>query len=219
MRNALVRQMQSRLPALLLDESGCVLFSSCSTVKPGDLYVLGLNPGGPKSLGTIRQDLEQLPARPDGWNIYLDDPEHMCKKLADRMTWLLEVGLGSKPRNVCISNLIFRRTKNSSEVEYPDWADECWAVHELLLQIIQPKVILVYGTSKRSPYDYLKQKALENRSYDYVGDCEAGHGTWRCRAFRMELCGAVRAVVGIPHISWYKITGKTSVATWIKRFL
>jgi len=59
----------------ILDPSGNILYSSCDTLRPGAVYLLGLNPGGdphdPRyQQQTIDSALQALPSKRE--NEYLD---------------------------------------------------------------------------------------------------------------------------------------------------
>jgi len=54
----------------VMDRSGGILYSSVETLCPGDIYILGLNPGG-ESGWTIANHLEALPSKQQ--NSYLDE--------------------------------------------------------------------------------------------------------------------------------------------------
>ncbi len=102
----------------LLHESGRILYSSVDTLRPGDIYLLGVNPGGdPNQLDceNIEQSLNELPAQLT--NSYVDEVWRKGQSpgghpLQQQVRWLLSY-LGYEPRSVCASNLIFVRSKDS----------------------------------------------------------------------------------------------------------
>ena len=68
----------------LLDKSGSVLYSSFETMRPGEFYLLGLNPGGDPvnhEKDTIRRHLGTLPGNTNNaytdeyWGPYQEGPE------------------------------------------------------------------------------------------------------------------------------------------------
>lgn len=169
----------------------------------------------------------------DGENAYLDqcwessckeDPQKCqrqpCKKgtkpLQKRVRLLLEEILELEPRDVCASNLIFFRSKNANGVHYPEDADRCWPIHALILQIVQPKLIIAFGNGeKESTYSYLRDK-FYNREQCEEEVYLAGYDNWKVRSFRCRLkvespyADIDIGVVGLPHLSRYTIDTETN---------
>lgn len=207
----------------LFDLSGEILYSSIDTLVPGDLYILGHNPGGnPKSPQphhyTVREALRRLPTRTR--NAYIDESwrgaEPGSRPLQRRLCWLVQK-LGYDLRRVCASNLIFVRSASVSSSGYPDNARLCWPVHESILRIVRPRVLLVFGNSpKKSPFQFLYKLLTTSPRIEQM---PSGHRPWFCKAFRAEFAGQPTAVVGLPHLSRYQIEGKHHVVEWISGFL
>ncbi len=195
----------------ILDYSGNVLYSSSETLKPGTVYLLGYNPGGAPEdhkEETIERSLDGLPKKKR--NNYIDD-EGWKSDLQDQVLWLLKK-LGLNPAEVCASNLIFKRSKDDTGVNYPEDADTCWPVHERILQVVKPKMIIAFGNGEdESTYKYLKDN-LENDNEEVT--CDAGHKNWKCKSFK-SASGV--AVIGLPHLSIYSITHNPDVIDWIKQ--
>ena len=203
--------------SLILDRKGEVIYSSHESLKKGDIYLLGLNPGGEGYI-TINKHLNDLLSKDT--NSYLDEswtnsvttwPKGEAP-LQKRVHFLLNA-LGYNTREVCASNLIFVTSKSANEINY-GLAGYCWRFHELLLDIIKPKIVLCFGISDVSSYSFLLSL--------YEGEestIKASHGKWKCRAFTTTINGRKTTVVGIPHLSYYNIVGKAEVIDWIKRFL
>lgn len=200
----------------ILDESGYVLYSSADSLKPCPIYLLGCNPGGSpddQAEATVRASIGALPAKT--MNNYLDEAWAATHKswskgeapLQKRVVWLLEQ-LGLVPRTVPCSNLIFVRSAEIAGLPFNSLADICWRVHERILNIVSPKILLVFGNSEPSPYTYLFEKlsAADEKSFP------SGHGNWSCRSFKAN--GVT--VIGLPHLSRYKVVGKDEVVNWIK---
>jgi hypothetical protein len=199
---------RKRLHAIL-DMSGEVLYSGVSTLERGDIYLLGHNPGGDAAnprLPTVRSSLEELPSK--CINSYLDTLWSGRDALQRRVIWLL-AGLGFHPTNVTASNLIFMRSRDAAGSQFGQFAELCWPVHEQSLQIVQPRIVVVYGNSSNSPFSFLIQKYGVTRTEAFP----SGHGDWLCRRF--EVPGRF-LVVGLPHLSRYDITKHSSVVRWIK---
>jgi hypothetical protein len=199
----------------ILERKGELIYSSHETLKKGDIYLLGLNPGGEDS-PTIKKHLEGMLQKKT--NSYLDESwrnkittwEKGQAPLQKRVNYLLN-SLGHKTREVCSSNLIFVMSRSADEINY-GLAGYCWRFHEVILEIIQPKIILCFGISDISAYSFLL--ALFNETE--VKPFPADHGDWHCRAFNTVINGRKTTIVGVPHLSYYNIIGKEEVINWIK---
>jgi uracil-DNA glycosylase len=180
----------------ILAEPGGVLYSSSATLRRGDYYFLGLNPGGSGG-ESIRASLDALAARTS--NAYLDEcwenrrgrfkcGAHPLQRNAQR----LFEALGVRLEDVCASNLIFSQSSREGGAGYPKKAHICWPVHKLILAIVQPRAIFTFG---RQPFAFIaRQLALA------IGDpVTAGRGDWVCRVAR----GQSLVLLGLPHLSWY----------------
>ncbi|MGI9076267.1 MAG: hypothetical protein ACR2G6_02915 [Gemmatimonadaceae bacterium] len=196
----------------LLGMSGEVLYSGADTLRAGDVYLLGHNPGGDSlnpALPTVGSSLAELPTK--SINSYLDTQWSGRDTLQRRVIWLLSE-LEFNPRTVAASNLIFARSRDAATSQFETFAKLCWPVHERILEIVKPRLILVYGNSGSSPFSFLRQK-FGTASWE---DFPSGHGDWMCRRF--EVPGRFN-VVGLPHLSRYDITSHRSVIDWISATL
>ena len=123
---------------------------------------------------------------------------------------LLITELGYDLKTVCASNLIFAQSVNVKGVPSA-LADVCWPVHEAIISIVKPKVILVFGNSSPSPFLYLHNK--------YQGEVEyfkAGHGDWQVKTFKANMDGSSVRIIGFPHFSYYSPEGKEQMISWVK---
>jgi len=202
---------------LLLERKGELIYSSHETLKKGDIYLLGLNPGG-EGFITINEHLDKLLIKDT--NSYLDESwkngistwaegEAPLQKRVD----FLITSLGYKTKDVCASNLIFVTSKSSSEINY-GLAGYCWRFHEKILEIIKPKIILCFGISDVSSYSYLL--SLYEGAEEEI---PSRHGNWKCKAFTTNIDGRKTTVIGIPHLSYYNIIDKKEVIKWIKGYI
>lgn len=212
-----LKQSLEKVLSSILDKSGSIVFSSASSITKGNLYTLGLNPGGEADI-SIKKILDDLPFKNS--NAYLDESwgnrrnqqyqigEHPLQK---NYLGLVEA-LGFNARSVFSSNLIFTRSRNQKGANYPYHANICWPVHKKFIRIVDPDHLLVFGNSKISPYQYIKSKySLELKDYK-----DSGHGSWRCYYCSGEIEGRRRSLIGIPHLSRYYITYHEDVIDWIK---
>lgn len=196
----------------LQDKSGQVLYSGAATLCSGPIYLLGHNPGGDptdRRLPTLRQSIEDLPRQE--CNSYLDTVWSGRETLQCRVIWLL-ASLGMHPRSVPASNLCFVRSRDANASELHRYAETCWPVHEKILDIVRPRVVIVYGNSANSPYAFLGRKfgAKQHETF------RAGHGAWSCRRFAVS---GRFYVVGFPHLSRYDITAHPKVVRWVEACL
>lgn len=196
----------------VLGKSGGILYSAAATIRPYPVYLLGLNPGGSpeRVMNTVRASIDALQSKTT--NSYLDESWAGSPvgegRLQRRVRWLLEA-LGHEPRDVPASNLIFVRSRDAKGIDFERIANTCWPVHEKILKIVRPRLVLVFGNSGISPYSFLFRK--------YGATVEqtqpSGHGSWLCRSF--EVPGHFR-VAGLPHLSRYKVIGHEHVVKWLK---
>lgn len=196
----------------ILHESGEVLYSAASTLRPGEVYLIGHNPGGDaknRDLPKIGRSLDDLPNKKT--NSYLQSWNGRAAgkaPLQRRVRWLLE-SLGLDPSKVAASNLIFPRSRDAAGSQFRKYSRLCWPVHEELLGVVQPALVIAYGNGGQSPYRFL----LNQFGPDGEERCNSGHRPWLCRSFVVP--GRFR-VVGVPHMSRYDISAHSEVVEWIK---
>ncbi|MBN1217177.1 MAG: hypothetical protein JXA99_17285 [Candidatus Lokiarchaeota archaeon] len=191
----------------ILSESGAVLYSSGETLKKGDYYILGLNPGGNEG-PTIKTSLDEILTYKD--NAYLDENWSNKNNYGvgghplQRNMQKLSKYLNFKLREVCASNLIFVRSKNQNQCDRRKLAGICWEVHKLILKIVKPKVLIVFG---KETFDIIRYKQI----FDDVSDLEplnSGHGKWKCYFSKIILKNREILLIGLPHLSRYTIPEK-----------
>lgn len=202
------RNVLEVLPTDLLARSGSVLYSSASTLRKGNYYLLGVNPGGENDgTNTIRQSLALLPS--NATNAYLDEPWEPYEKgrhPLQRNVQALFRHLGQEPRDVCASNLIFNRSRREGRSGGFPAAEECWPVHEMILRVVQPLVVITFG---RLPFEFLTSKWRLQK-----GDARpAGHANWSCQ---IGSSTNNPLVIGLPHLSIYAMRNHTEVLDWVK---
>lgn len=208
----------------ILGDKGATLYSSFKTLAPGKFYILGLNPGGPVDSGqTLAESLDCLPEQQE--NAYLDEDWSSTARHFDvgqhplqRHLSELMREIGQDLQNVCASNLIFTRSPGQHGADYPARGHVCWPVHQMILDIVKPNVIIAFGNGDISPYAFL---ALKHHETMGVWPKEVTHPaqywTWQCKAFQTEIEGRDILVFGLPHLSRYTIRGRPEVTNWIKK--
>lgn len=206
-----------------LNRGGGILYSASHTLARGDLYILGFNPGGEDGTSpSISQHLATLPSKTE--NSYIDetwgdrgDDKKGQAPLQVRIRKLVEC-IGADLKNVCASNLIFMQSRKATGIKYPEDADACWPVHEKILDIVQPKLIIAFGNSSVSPYRYLFHKLKVVGHEDIL---DSGHGSWKCRGFEALVDGREVYIAGFPHLSRYSPLNKSGevkehLVAWLK---
>ncbi len=199
----------------VLSESGSILYSSHETLKPGDVYLLGFNPGGAGG-NPVEQSINSMLTNTS--NSYIDESWENHNgvwangeaPLQKRIQWILE-SLGLNTREVCASNLIFLQSREASDISY-SLAEKCWPVHEAILNIIKPKLIIAFGNSAISPYGYLQSMLGGKEQY-----FPSGHGNWSVKGFSCKINGLPVYVAGLPHLSRYSPIGKNQVVEWLSK--
>ena len=205
----------------LLGKPAAILYSDTTTLRKGDIYLLGTNPGGSDNY-TLYEDLKGLETKTT--NAYLDEvwetknrkPEAGKAVLQKRIQELFE-NIGYDLKSICASNLIFFKSVSLETLEYnfTEIANRCWPIHEKILKIVQPKVIIVFGNSENdSPYQYLRKKFRAKTT----GTIMTGHGKNKAKYFNFKLNGDDCCVIGLPHLSRFSISNK-SVYNWIQEIL
>jgi hypothetical protein len=184
-------------------ESGKVYYSPASTLRESPFMLLGHNPGGTPGDSeheSIEHTLRWLHVKVG--NDYLHDNwgsgvgGSRLQRSVQRLFSAVDVDLDS----VFTTNLIFFRSQDVAKSQFVDAAPFCWQLHLHFLSIVQPELIIVFGTSAWSPFSFLAQMGNSNsdqRSYD------AGHGDWKIRSFSAIVEGRRRQIFGFPHLSRY----------------
>jgi uracil-DNA glycosylase len=207
----LVASAEKRLEPIAA-RSGRVLYSGSHTLRPGPMYLLGLNPGGDPTThnDTVGSSLREMLRRTE--NAYLDESWRNCavgrSPLQLWVQWLLRQ-LGFQPRDICASNLIFTRSVSATDSGYPEVAELCWPVHEQIIAVVQPIFIVAFGNSSESPYRFLCQK-LQGMQEQRI---PSGHGSWDCTTFISPK--GIR-VFGLPHLSRYAVSNHPHVVAWVR---
>ncbi|MBB1288832.1 hypothetical protein H5085_10530 [Pseudoalteromonas sp. SR43-6] len=208
----------------LYNRFGEGIYSSHETLREGDVYLLGLNPGG-EGHTLLGDFMSKTLTRTD--NSYLDEiwvngQSSKYKKgsapLQKRIQGLLE-GLNQNVADVCASNLIFTTSKSSQDSNFNfGFAGTFWPFHQAVIEIVKPKVIITFGNAKHlSPFGFLKSMYLDECNLDSFQAIPAEHGTWECYGFKTMFNGRETAIIGLPHLSYFN-PNKEAILEWIKKF-
>lgn len=201
---------------LILDRDGEVIYSSHHTLKKGDIYLLGLNPGGAGFI-KIREHLNGMLIREE--NSYLDESWGKgASPLQQRINWLLEK-LGYNTWEVCASNLIFVTSKNAGLINF-GLAGYCWNFHEHVLNIVQPETIICYGNSVLSPFMFIHEMyGIDGKNKVAIETFDYGDKIVKCKHFKCRIQGRETLIIGLPHLSRFEIIGKGALIEHIKRLM
>jgi hypothetical protein len=216
-RDALLQRLRN---AKIDDWQGKVLYSSVNTLKKGPVYLLmGYNPGGDPTKEPLTL-AEHITQSPEDCNEYLDAAWMPGGRryapgqapLQKRVRWLL-AQLGLQPREVCAINLVFKRsislTDLGSKRDRQRLADLCWPIHDWILGIVQPRVIICIGTEA---FNYIRERG-QLRS---VSEFPSGHGDWMCCETTVRLGNITCQLVSLPHLARYAVTSHPEVPEWIR---
>lgn len=210
-----IKFSKENLTEILL-KNGTVLYSSKNTLRKGDYYILGLNPGGSSNRGTsILNSLTNLPDYEH--NAYLHDEPwedkyevggHPLQKGLKALCNYLEIDL----ENILASNLIFFRTPNDKSINFQD-ADNCWIVHEKLLSIVQPKIIISFGNGRISPFQYI----INNYPATNFELKKTKHPRYNAKILKTKILNLDLLIIGLPHLSRYYIAYDVEILKWLKK--
>ncbi len=194
----MIETFAEQIPAELLNRSGKVFYSGRTAFSaPTALYVLGVNPGGDPLLHEAETVENHTAAvqrlHPDDWSAYRDE-EWMGAApgtygMAPRVLHLF-AALGLNPGCVPCSNLVFVRSRREGDIhhEMTLLANLCWPFHELVIELLRPRVILCFGkTAGKYVRNMLGTNILDG---EFI---ENNNRHWRSQTFTGN--GAHRVVV------------------------
>lgn len=198
--------------------SGGVFYSKPELLTRGDVYLMGYNPGG-DSGPPISDELdnhfaknvsgyEQIWQHRSGTNDDGTTKHRNVEGLTRYQRGLIEITelLDYSPDQVFMTNLIFFQSHDGKGVHYKRDSAVCWPVHEKLLSIVQPKIIVAVGNGNAgSAYTRL----LQEKRHSLVASSQvvkrANHGKFRLKGFRFSEGSRDVVVLGLPHFSYYNV--------------
>lgn len=212
---ACIAELRQRLSldASLGGTPGKVLYSSAATLDPFPIYFLGTNPGGSLP-STLAQSVDDIDS---GSNEYLDyswegRPPGQAK-LQKQVTRFLS-GLGFEPRDVPASNIVMTRSTGITTHQDMDGdARRCWPLHRIMLESVQPRAILAFGSGlEKSAFAYLRAFLKP----DEIESIPAGQPGFTCHAFKASLGARCIHVVVVPHLTRYSPYKRPVIMEWVK---
>jgi len=144
------------IPSELLDRSGSVFFSGRTAFTgPSDMYILGLNPGGPPQEGrpdrTVRWHTDHVLSHTSpNWSAYRDEPWGNDTPgtwgMQPRVLHLFN-RLDLDPGRVPASNLVFLRSAREKDIssKFRELAEICWPFHQAVIASLNVRVVVCFG--------------------------------------------------------------------------
>jgi hypothetical protein len=233
-------KLLDRMPGNFSALPGEVFSTGTSSLRGGDLYVLGLNPGFGTAYPTIRDhvvnwSLESYSAFVDQcwqkrcWNTDCFALQGNARCSCQRGTKAHQRAVqriverakpGQDLRLVFATNAIFAQSasaasfKKQTGLSLSQAFDACWPVHQFFLSHIRPKVILSLGYSQdASAFALIGKKAeiVENVECHFVSNRKYPSFKWSEMQINLGYGTPLTAlVVGIRHPSYVPDAADTS---------
>lgn len=205
MTNVLDDAERYLVEAGLIDLPGAVLYASAETLKPGPVYLLGLNPGG-EGGSTLR---DNLAAARRGNNAYLDEEwtsGRPGQSLLQRRVDALCREMGIETRDTPASNLAFTRsTRLATHPGYHGAVQLSAPVHEMFMAAIRPRFLMTFGNLAHFASG-VNIDAIESR--------DAEHAGWRAHRGRATAFGHEVAFGNVPHLSVWPSDRRDEIVRW-----
>ncbi len=198
--------------------SGGIFYSKPELLKSGDVYLMGYNPGGDsgppisdeldnhfgKDVSGYEQTWQHRSGTNDDGTIKHRDIERLTRY--QRGLRDFTALMGYQPDQVFMTNLIFFQSHAEKGVNYKRDSDICWPIHEKMLNIVKPKIIVAVGNANAgSAYTKLLQQKRHVIEPSSKVVKEANHGKFRLKGFLFSEGGQDVAVLGLPHFSYYNV--------------
>lgn len=146
---------------------GGTLYSGWSALTKGDVYLMGLNPGGSNAPSVLTNTLKN----PDVGSAYFDD-DWGNKRHQVRVRDLVENGFGRRMEDTFSANALFVQTRTDDEIADP-WSlwEKCWPIHQFFLSIVKPKLIVCLGNGDSlSSFRLIREKTTKPATpYEMLG--------------------------------------------------
>lgn len=218
------------MPEQISSLPGEVFSSGLSSIKEGNFYLLGLNPGGGGAYPSIRDhivnwSLENYSAfTQQCWNF--DCWEKNCYGTQEGLDCHCVKGTSRHQEavrrlvarcgdvaieNIFATNAVFAKSSSDesfkSETGYTmrKAFDACWPLHVHLMSIIKPKIIICLGYQDGgSPFSLLQTKAkLKSKiSSHFHGGRAYASFKWASVEFNDSKIPGTPLLVGVRHPSW-----------------
>ncbi|WP_162888223.1 hypothetical protein [Sphingomonas mesophila] len=215
------------MPEDLYRKPGAVLLSGINTLRPAQVYIMGLNPGGDPA--TIPAPLIDFIAPPNGTSAYTHEcwqprceEQQPCSHLSangltrvdclvrhQRNMVALAATLGETPATLFSANAVFARSTSKATLKAQtgfgmwEWWNACWPIHQHFLSIVRPRLIITLGYGESSSaFGLLRAQANSPTPTQFVD--EGRRGGWCFEAKLPTADGVLQtSVVGVPHPSYF----------------
>jgi len=198
------------------------------TLKPGNLYFLGINPKGENNIdyeletytSWVKADVEynSLDSNYENWGGIL---QNRCKDILNFV--IDELRLDINYKDIIFTNFNFFRSNNVRELlyDFEIQIDSCWKYHKQLLEIVLPKIIICNGNSNNdsgldSPYRFLRDNyKISNEKTYHLFNKFLLKKTVICIPEIGEIL-----LIGIPHLSRFppNVNFYNKLKSWIQDF-
>ena len=209
MNSALDSAEEYLAKAGMLGLSGGVLYSGVETLRPGPIYLLGLNPGGSEG-ASLKVSLDRSR---QGINCYLDEEwepggrvQPKGKAILQRRVQHLCSILGLSTRDVPASNLAFTRSKRVGDHEnFEEAIRASMPVHEIFVSAIRPSFLMTFGA-----INYFRTAAI----FSQFETETAVHGSWKAHRGIATFAGQQIPFGNVPHMSVWASEKRENVLRW-----
>ena len=213
-----------------LTKAGGIIYSSHETICAGDVYLIGLNPGGTGGSETLDKCLDRNMKQTN--NAYWpenDEERWSASQLQPNVRWLLGELVGEeKAKKVFATNLVFMQSREVATfkvdvgIDIHVAADACWPVHEAFLNIVRPRLILAFGNDEVfSTYSYIRAQC--NGKDKEFPPKPSGFRDWKLKGFKTTIAEQEDVfVAGLPHLSYPVVNDETinwirAACPWLKK--
>ena len=215
-------------------KSGNIIYSGYETLQKGDYYFLGLNPGG--HIDDRNPEEDQIIHKLESKKQYSDENEyfdgiwgnethpgvHHHQKNIQAFFKCLEINL----REVLSTNLCFQRSPGKSQ--YPGGEDQLkkdterfWPIHEYMLSVVKPKVIICNGADAREYFrallkpNKIDEKTLPEPWRGRMQKCTYFSGNLYLKSTLSNI-GRVK-IIATPHLTnWPNFDYYEDGVKWLK---
>lgn len=190
----------------LQDKPGSIIYSADSTLKKGDFYFLGQNPGGNDEKKYGEDSIMNQLLYSGEHNEYTEGEWAGAKgKIHQYNIKRMFEDLGINIEDVFSTNLCFIRSQDTDKYkrDLDSDIDRFWPIHEYLLSVVKPKTVICNGAKAR---EYFKKKM----KHIYAHDKEPMENYWYYKHTAESFKGILKTrdialdelkILAIPHLS------------------
>jgi len=216
-----------------LSDKGCFIYSASDTLQKNQVLLYGLNPGqNPEECHPSNPLLSDSIADFAGDQPNLIKTERWLKPPHQRQHGV-DYPEGTAPYqqqitcllnflehpDALVTNLIFLQTRDSNELRKLLQGEKgeriqcaCWTVHQHILNITKPRAIIAIGIGT-----FERLCRLLGGSDQVPEPFPSGCRGWKCRSTSRHWDERKISIIGIPHLSWYRINRYNDACSWVKK--